>query len=70
MYNPSKPYKSKILELIKQTWQTPYVSVQENVYPIIVKKFSYPEVDHTDGIGTKGDYHWQQKTFRNPCWMH
>lgn len=65
MYNPIKPYKKNILELIKQTWETPYVSVKEGVYPIIERKFSYPEVDHTDGIGTKGIYHWQQKTFRN-----
>jgi phosphoribosylaminoimidazole (AIR) synthetase len=68
MYDPTKPYKKDILELIKQTWETPYVSVEEpmeGVYPIIKKKFSYLEVDHTDGIGTKGVYHWHQKTFRN-----
>lgn len=65
MYNPTKPYKRDILELIKQTWETPYVSVKDGVYPIIEKKFQYPEVDHTDGIGTKGIYHWQQGTFKN-----
>ena len=65
MYEPIKPYKKKILELIRQTWETPHVSIKEGVYPIIEKKFSYPEVDHTDGIGTKGVYHWQQGTFRN-----
>lgn len=65
MYNPTKPYRKHILELIKETWETPYVSVREDVYPIIEKKFSYPEVDHTDGIGTKGVYHWQQRTFNN-----
>jgi len=65
MYDPTKPYKEQILELIKQTWETPYVSVVGDVYPIIKKKFSYPEVDHTDGIGTKGVYHWQQRTFEN-----
>ena len=54
MYNSIKPYKKDILELIKQTWETPYVSVKDGIYPIIEKKFSYPEVDHTDGIGTKG----------------
>jgi phosphoribosylformylglycinamidine cyclo-ligase len=68
MYDPTKPCKKDILELIKQTWETPYVSVKtdaKGVYPIIKKKFSYLEVDHTDGIGTKGIYHWQQRTFRN-----
>jgi len=65
MYNPQKPYKRKILDLIKKTWQTPYITVAEGAYPIIKKKFSYPEVDHTDGIGTKGIYHWQQGTLKN-----
>lgn len=65
MYDPTKPYKENILELIQQTWETPYVSVKGDVYPIVEKKFPYPEVDHTDGIGTKGVYHWQQRTFRN-----
>lgn len=65
MYNPSKPYKKSILNLIQKTWETPYVSITQGVYPLIQKKFSYPEVDHTDGIGTKGLYHWQKRTFRN-----
>ena len=64
MYKPSKPYKQKIIQEIKKTWRTPYVSVHFNTYPIIQKKFSYPEVDHTDGIGTKGMYHWKAGTFR------
>jgi len=64
MYAPEKPYKKQILELIKQTWETPYVSIEEGAYPVIKKKFSYLEVDHTDGIGTKGIYHWQQGTFK------
>lgn len=65
MYDQTKPYKKKILELIRQTWETPYVSVKGNIYSVIEKKFSYAEVDHTDGIGTKGVYHWQKRTFRN-----
>ena len=65
MYEPIKPYKKKILELVRGTWETPYVSIRDDIYPIIEKKFSYPEIDHTDGIGTKGIYHWQQGTFRN-----
>ena len=65
MYEPIKPYKKKILESVGKTWETPYVSIRDDIYPIIEKKFSYPEIDHTDGIGTKGIYHWQQGTFRN-----
>lgn len=65
MYDPTKPYKNEIIELIKQTWETPYVSVKEGTYPIIEKKFVSFEVYHTDGIGTKGVYHWQQRSFKN-----
>ncbi|MEK9175682.1 MAG: AIR synthase related protein, partial [Patescibacteria group bacterium] len=64
MYTPSKPYKQKIIDEIKKTWNTPYVTVTFNTYPIFRRKFSYLEVDHTDGIGTKGFYHWKQSTFK------
>src|SRR3989344_8357563 len=64
-YEPSKPYKQAILDLIRTTWETPYVSVRPGTHPIIQKKFSSPEVDHTDGIGTKGVYHWRAGTFHN-----
>ncbi|MDP3727748.1 MAG: AIR synthase-related protein [bacterium] len=64
-YEPVKPYKQTILELIRTTWETQYVSVRPGTYPVIQKKFSFPEVDHTDGIGTKGVYHWRAGTFRN-----
>ena len=62
MYDTTKPYTKQILELIKQTWETPYVSVKKE---IIEKKFSHPETSSSDGIGTKGVYHWQQRSFRN-----
>lgn len=65
MYNPIKPYKNKILNLIKQTWENPYISVKENIYPVFKNKQNYFSVDHTDGIGTKGFYHWQRRTFKN-----
>lgn len=65
MYNVTKPYRYKIKELIQSTWDTPWVSIQDGVYSLITKKFDYPEVDHTDGIGTKGEYHWQHKTIKN-----
>src|SRR3990167_7170835 len=68
MYNPVKPYKHEILKSIERTWRTPYVEVTRGVYPLIKKKFpytKYTEVDHTDGIGTKGFYHWKAGTFRS-----
>jgi len=65
MYNPTKPYKHHILKLIESTWDSPYVEVKRGLYPIIKKKFSLPEIQHTDGIGTKGFYHWHARTFQN-----
>ncbi|MBI2409668.1 hypothetical protein HYV30_01340 [Candidatus Kaiserbacteria bacterium] len=65
MYDPSKPYKRKILRLNKSTWQTPYVSIRAGTYPVITKKFKGPEVHHSDGIGTKGVYHWRKRSFKN-----
>jgi phosphoribosylformylglycinamidine cyclo-ligase len=69
MDNFSKPYiqnkavyKEQILRLIQKTWNTPYVSVKNQ---IVKKKFSFPEYCHTDGIGTKGIYHWEKRTFKN-----
>lgn len=64
MYDPVKPYKNDILKLIEETWHTPYVDVKSGIYPVITKKFSYPEVHHTDGIGTKGLFHWGKRTFK------
>src|SRR3990167_10458658 len=65
MYDPIKPYKKQILDAIKKTWKTPFVTVKSGVYPVITKKFDFPEVDHTDGIGTKGYYHWKAGTLKN-----
>ena len=65
MYDPTKPYKKEILKLIRETWDTPFLSIKKDIYPIIKKRFSYREIDHTDGIGTKGVYHWKKKTFKN-----
>jgi phosphoribosylformylglycinamidine cyclo-ligase len=63
MYNPTKPYKRQILKLIESTWDTPYIKVERGLYPVFKKKSLGWEVQHTDGIGTKGLYHWQQRTF-------
>lgn len=65
MYNPTKPYKHQILKLIEGTWDTPYVKVERGLYPVFKKKFVAWEIQHTDGIGTKGLYHWQKRTFDN-----
>lgn len=65
MYDPTKPYKKQIFKLISKTWKTPYISVKKDIYPIFTRKVDCPEVDHTDGIGSKGEYHWQKRTFRN-----
>ncbi len=62
MYDSTKPYKKEILKLIQKTWNTPYISVKNQ---IVKKKFSLPEYCHSDGVGTKGIYHWQKRTFKN-----
>ena len=62
MYDSTKPYKKQILELVQQTWETPYISVKDGV---VEKKFSFLEYHHIDGIGTKGIYHWQKRSFKN-----
>src|SRR5262245_13478561 len=65
MYNPTKPYKHQILRLIESTWRTHHVHVERGLYPVIIKKFNLPEIHHTDGLGTKGAYHWKKRTFKN-----
>ncbi len=65
MYDPTKPYKRNILALIKKTWDSSPLTVTPGYNAIFQRNFSYPEVDHTDGIGTKGCYHWKKRTFKN-----
>ncbi len=60
MYDSEKPYTKEILRLIKRTHETPYVSVKDG---LVIKKFDYPEMHHTDGVGTKGIYHWERRSF-------
>jgi len=62
MYNSVKPYNKKIIELIQKTQNTPYLIMERG---LIWKKFVYPEFHHVDGIGRKGEYHWQKKSFKN-----
>lgn len=66
MYNSAKPYISQVLKSIQDTWQSPQANVIYNgVQPIIQPRFGNRFVAHTDGIGTKGMFHWKQRTFRN-----
>jgi phosphoribosylformylglycinamidine cyclo-ligase len=58
MYDTTKPYKKQILELVKQTWETPYISLKEGV---VKEKFNYGKYRHVDGIGTKGIYLYEQE---------
>ncbi len=65
MYNPTKPSTDSVLKLIRSTWKTPYLKITPSTYALFERKFNFPEVDHTDGIGTKGIYHWNKKTFKD-----
>jgi len=50
------------MDLVKKTWNTPFVSVKNSC---ITKHFiSHSEYHHTDGIGTKGIYHFQKRSFK------
>lgn len=66
MYRTTKPYISDIRDKIRITWKdNPYLNVKEDgYYPIFVESHNRPQVDHTDGIGTKGWYHWKYRSFR------
>ncbi len=65
LYDTTKPYKHQLIKLIRSTWNTPYAHITVGTYQIIHPQHSFPEVDHTDGIGNKGWYHWRAKTFHN-----
>jgi hypothetical protein len=69
MYNTTKPHNAIILEQVKRTWDTKYLTVSNGPYPVITRKFALEvrEVDHTDGIGTKGEYHWRYRHFLFAC---
>lgn len=64
MYDTTKPYISEIERIIRTTWDTKYLRVDER--GIHKKKpFDYTAMffDHVDGIGTKGMDHWRKRTF-------
>lgn len=62
-YDPTKPYKQRLLELVESTWVSPFVRVRPGLYPMFERKFQGLEIDHTDGLGTKGRYHWVKGSF-------
>jgi phosphoribosylaminoimidazole (AIR) synthetase len=66
MYRTTKPYTPKILEIIKTTWQnkTWCIVNDDYNYPTIQLTDTWLCMDHTDGIGTKGYYHWNEKSYR------
>lgn len=69
MYDPTKPYKEAIQEAIQKTWRSEHASAAQlpgSPYPLIMRnnlRAYSQEVDHTDGIGTKGILHMRHRTF-------
>lgn len=63
MYNPTKPYLNDVRGLIESTWNNNSLITMDNEF--FIKNFIGLEYDHTDGIGTKGIFHWQYRTFAN-----
>lgn len=64
MYNTTKPYKHQIKTLMKKTWGfCPYHEIYDDLYPIITTPTPpYKQIQHTDGCGTKGLLHWNNKS--------
>ncbi len=67
MYDPTKPSNKIIGDHIRRTWDNKWLNVGEGAYPMFKHKVALGswEIDHTDGIGTKGVLHWHHKTYRN-----
>ena len=63
MHDTRKPYIPEIEQLIRTTWNTKYLRVDQ--YGVRKKPSASkgPEWRHTDGIGTKGEDHWRMRTF-------
>jgi phosphoribosylaminoimidazole (AIR) synthetase len=63
MYDPSKPYRHRILDLIQDTWaDNDVIEVKRGLlhpYYSIIKDVCV--IDHTDGVGTKGKWLWEHK---------
>ena len=61
-YDSKKPFTKDVIKMIKETWDTPYVSVKNFVYHIKPEFFGHGIVNHPDGVGTKGIYHYSGGT--------
>ena len=66
MYDTTKPYTERIVNLIKDTWQlSDFINVIEGSDNVpYLTGHDFYEVDHTDGVGTKGVFHWELRTFK------
>ena len=64
MYDSTKPYNTIIHDQAQRTWNSRWASIKDGFIERKLPVLNW-EVDHTDGIGTKGHYHWQCRTFRN-----
>ena len=68
MYDTTKPYKDRVKEIIRSTWEPcPRIAVLncDSEYPLFRSDHNehFFEIDHTDGIGSKGMLHWYNDTF-------
>ena len=63
MYDTTKPYNAEIKRLIQTTWNTKYVRVDKHGTRKKPHAPKGPAWRHVDGIGTKGEDHWRQRTF-------
>lgn len=68
-YDSSKPFKDRIIEAIRSTWNLrPEIRVEKKgPYAFFVETLpaNTAKIDHTDGVGTKGLIHYNMKTFKN-----
>lgn len=64
-YDPTKPHNRVLQEQSQRTWKSRWASLSAD--GLLRRSFALPvwEIDHTDGIGSKGDLHWANRTFRN-----
>lgn len=64
-YDSSKSFKHMIKAMIKETWaDSSFMTVSEGrLYTYFKTSHRGKEIDHTDGIGSKGHLHWLQGTF-------
>lgn len=63
MYDTTKPYKKEISEIIKRTWNN-FNFYSDNGF-FTLNRENVKIVGHVDGIGTKGIYHWNKRTFKS-----